>query len=79
MKMNEHDIGPNEEEGTISALHGACKEGHLDVAKRLVAAGADLYSTQEWKHSTPLEFALKHGRTQIAEFLKQVEDASPQP
>ena len=64
-------IGPNEEEGTISALHYACKAGHLYVVKRLVAAGADLHSTQEWKHHTPLEFALKHGRTEIAEFLKQ--------
>lgn len=64
-------IGPNEKQGTTSALHRACKEGHLDVVKRLVAAGADLQSTQEWDKNTPLEFALKHSRTEIAEFLKE--------
>jgi len=68
-------IGPNEKEGSTSALHRACKENHLDVVKLLVAAGADLSSKQEWGHNTPLQFALKHGRTEIAEFLRQAQTA----
>ncbi len=42
------------------------------VIKLLIAAGADLNSKQQFKdHDTPLLYAIKHNRTEIAEFLRQ--------
>jgi hypothetical protein len=64
-------IGPNEKEGSTSALHRACKNNHLDVVKRLVAAGADINSRQEWDKYTPLQLAVKYERSEIAAFLRQ--------
>ncbi|MCU0917678.1 MAG: ankyrin repeat domain-containing protein, partial [Planctomycetes bacterium] len=59
-------IGPNEKEGSESALHRACREDRLDVVKLLLAAGADPLSTQEWYWNTPVQLALKHERHEIA-------------
>ncbi len=67
----ERGIGPNEKEGTESALHGACRGNHIEVVKMLAAAGADLTSTQEWDRNTPLQLAIKHERHEIAAFLRQ--------
>lgn len=62
-------IGPNEKKGSTSALHQACRADHLDVVKKLIAAGADINSTQEWDHNTPLELAMEYDNTEIVEFL----------
>jgi len=67
----ERGVGPNEKEGTESALHGACREGHIEVVKMLAAAGADLTSTQEWSRNTPLQLAIKHERYEIAILLRK--------
>ncbi len=64
-------IGPNEKEGSTSALHRACKANHFDVVERLVAAGADINSRQEWDKYTPLQFAIKYERSEIATLLRQ--------
>lgn len=65
-------IGPDEKQGSTSALHRACKENRIKVVKMLVSAGSNITSTQEWNGNTPLQFAVKHGRTDIAAYLKQV-------
>jgi ankyrin repeat protein len=67
----ERGIGPNEKEGSESALHRACREDHPDVVMTLAAAGADLTSMQEWYWNTPLQLAVKHERHEIAAFLRQ--------
>jgi ankyrin repeat protein len=63
-------IGPNEKQGSTSALHRACRWNHLDVVKELVAAGADITSRQEWRGNTPLQFAVKFENDEIAAYLK---------
>ena len=65
-------IGPNEKEGSTSALHRACRWNHIDIAKMLVAAGADITSRKEWSGNTPLQFAVKYEHNDIAAYLKQV-------
>jgi hypothetical protein len=72
----ERGIGPNEKEGSESALHRACRENHIEVVKTFAAAGADLTSTQEWYWNTPLQLAVKHERHEIAAFLREA--AAPQ-
>jgi ankyrin repeat protein len=63
-------IGPNEKQGSTSALHRACRWNHLDIVKVLVEAGADVVSKQEWNGNTPLQFAIKYENEEIAAYLK---------
>lgn len=52
-----------------SALHAAALTGHMTVARQLVGAGADpLLVNQEG--ITPLQLAVRHSQTQVANYLK---------
>jgi uncharacterized protein len=50
-----------------TALHGAAREGHIEIARMLVAAGADADDTA-WGH-TPLMEAAAYGRVAMVRLL----------
>ena len=54
-----------------TALHEAVRAGKLEVVKLLVANGADVNSTNDFSHLTPLKMALGYRQTEVAEFLRQ--------
>lgn len=52
-----------------SALHAAALTGQMTVTRQLVGAGADpLLVNQEG--ITPLQLAIRHSQTQVANYLK---------
>ncbi|KAI1475784.1 ankyrin repeat-containing domain protein [Daldinia eschscholtzii] len=55
-------------EGGKTPLHTAAENGHLDIVKILVEAGADP-NIQDDTSKTPLHFAEGHGNKEIMEFL----------
>jgi len=50
-------------------LHFAAMQGHVRLAERLLASGADIgaKNKQGW---TPLEAAIRKGRSEVAELLE---------
>lgn len=52
-----------------TALHDACRNGHVRVVKELVAAKADLDAPNH-AGETPLDVANKAGRKEVAEYLQ---------
>ena len=54
----ENGVGPDEKEGTMTALLHACEHGHLDVVKTLLDAGASIKSpVGDRREKTILELA----------------------
>lgn len=63
--------------GGLSALHFAARESHLDVAKALVAAGADVNLVATSDGASPLNTAIINGSLDVAAFiLEQGADAN---
>lgn len=67
-----------------SALLHACKAGHIDIVKALIAAGADFRRAQsKYQHgprTTPLQLACRCGNTAVAELLLDTgEPINPTP
>jgi ankyrin repeat protein len=52
-----YGIGPDEDAGSYTAFHYACKNGHLEAAEALLAAGADI-NTMDSRGATPLRSAI---------------------
>lgn len=55
----------------FTPLFAACENNDLEVAKLLVEAGADT-STKSRDGRTPIQHALHHNRTYVADYLHQV-------
>ncbi len=55
--------------GGFTALHFAAREGRLQVAKELVAAGADMNLVAASDDASPLTTAIINGRLDVASFL----------
>ena len=55
--------------GPITPLFIACKEGHIDVVKALIAKGADLNLANQYGGITPLLIACKEGYIDVAKAL----------
>ena len=61
---------PKEGSGQV-ALHGACSRGHLECAKALLGAGADI-NKQNNRGETPLMWAAANGEIEVVrELLKR--------
>lgn len=52
-----------------TALHWAAHNGHLDVARLLITAGAELDAPDARGHATPLVWALLSGHLEVMELL----------
>ena len=66
----ENGIGPDEKEGTMTALLHACEHGHLDVVKVLLNAGANIRSpVADRREKTILELAQKSGNEELVNLL----------
>ena len=50
-------------------LHTACREGHLEIVKLLLQAGAGVDVGDGKYNSTPLLFASEEGRKEVAVYL----------
>ena len=55
--------------GPTTPLFIACKEGHIDVAKALIAKGADLNLANQYGGATPLLIACKEGHIDVSKAL----------
>lgn len=53
-------------QGGFSALHYAARDGHIDAAERLLAAGADVNQVTEGDQSSPLLVAVINGNYDLA-------------
>lgn len=53
-----------------NALIAASGEGKLETVKLLIEKGADV-NAKDKNGNTPLKNALSHGKTEIAEFLRE--------
>ena len=53
----------------ITPLHQAAREGDLEKARKLLAAGADLTARDDHIRSTPLAWAAKFGQLKMVKFL----------
>lgn len=67
-------VDPNEataEEGGITALQGAARNGHLPIAIRLIDVGAevDAVSSGYWRCHTAVDFAALWGRPDMVKML----------
>jgi uncharacterized protein len=69
-----NDPPPSAEDAT-AALWGACHGGHLDVAKYLVAHGADI-NWIGWDHLTPLDVAERAEADDVVSWLRSLGAAS---
>jgi len=56
--------------GGWSALQAAAENGHLEIVKLLVAAGANVNYASE--HGTALQFAVRAKQDAVASFLRSV-------
>ena len=62
--------------GGFSALHFAAREGHLDVVRELVAAGADVNLVATSDGASPLNAAIINASLDVAAFILE-QDADP--
>lgn len=66
----ENGIGPDEKEGTMTALLHASEHGHLDVVRILLDAGASIKSpVGDRREKTILELAQKSGNEELVNLL----------
>ncbi len=56
-------------QGGMSALHYAAREGQIEIARALLAAGADIDEPTGGDHSTPLLVSIINGNYDLAMFL----------
>jgi ankyrin repeat protein len=56
-------------QGGMTALHYAARDGHLDEAKALLAAGADIDEVTAGDHTSPLLIATINGNYDLASYL----------
>jgi len=56
-------------QGGLSALHYAAREGHLEIVRSLLAAGADIDAVTGGDRSTPLLVAIINGHYDLAMFM----------
>jgi len=61
----------------FTPLFAACENNDLDVAKLLVEAGADV-NAKSRDQRTPIQHALHHNRTYVADYLHQVQQQRAQ-
>jgi len=66
--QNVDHVHNDSEYGPITALHVACKMGHTDVVKALIAGGADLDLADKYGN-TPLIIACHEGHTDVVKAL----------
>ena len=57
-------------EGLKDALHGAVAKGHIEMARWLIAHGAEV-NALDWRQKTPLAAAEENGDTAMADLLRQ--------
>jgi ankyrin repeat protein len=55
--------------GGLSALHFAARDGYIDAARALIAAGADVNQLSAGDRSTPMLVAVINGQFDIAQLL----------
>jgi hypothetical protein len=64
----------------VTALANAAEEGHKEIVELLIAAGADVNKTKEYRFQasgdytgerTPLDLAIRRNRTEIADILRK--------
>jgi ankyrin repeat protein len=55
--------------GGWAALHFAAREGHIDAARALIAAGADINQPNDGDRTTPLVTAIVNGHYDLAKLL----------
>jgi ankyrin repeat protein len=71
-QMLDSGVSPNSSNGVgQTALHIASIWGAIDVARMLVAAGADISPANRINGATPLHMAAQRNRSEIVEFLLQ--------
>lgn len=63
------DLGFDPNQPSVTALHQAAFHGQLDVAKLLVARGADIGAREYRFAATPLQWALTAGQAEVAAFI----------
>ena len=51
-------------------IHGAAKAGHIEAVKQHLAAGTDV-NAKDKRGDTPLDYAIKRKRTEIADLLRK--------
>ena len=51
-------------------MHDAASNGHKEIVELLIANGADVNATTN-RGETPLDWAINHKRTEIADFLRK--------
>ncbi len=59
------DVIPN---GLFYVLFNACKNGHIDLVKKMLSIGADVNVKDNYRN-TPLHYASRYGRTEIVKLL----------
>ena len=64
------DVNLKDEFGKLTPLHEAATYGHKEVAELLIAEGADV-NAKAGDGSTPLDWAIKRRRTEIADLLRK--------
>lgn len=67
------DLGFDPNQPSVTALHQAAFHGQLDVAKLLVARGADIGAREDRFAATPLQWALTAGQAEVAGFLASLD------
>ncbi len=68
------DVNPNYQHPEIlrTPLVASLVEGHIEVARFLLAHGADPSLVSELDNLSPLQAAKKHGHQEFADYLKRI-------